>query len=56
MEKVARSEQLLRTVLDVLPQRVFWKDREGRYLGANNRFLADCGMSAVAGKTDCDMP
>ena len=56
MEKVARSEQFLRTVLDVLPQRVYWKDREGRYLGANNQFLGDCGMSAVAGKTDFDMP
>ena len=56
MEKVARSEQLLRTVLDVLPQRVFWKDREGRFLGANNQFLTDCGMSSVTGKTDFDMP
>jgi PAS domain S-box-containing protein len=56
VEKVARSEQLLRTVLDVLPQRVFWKDREGRFLGANNQFLKDCGMSTVAGKTEADMP
>jgi PAS domain S-box-containing protein len=55
-EQIARSEQLLRTILDVLPQRVFWKDRKGRYIGANNQFLADCGMSNVAGKTDFDMP
>jgi PAS domain S-box-containing protein len=55
-EKVERSEQLLRTILDVLPQRVFWKDREGRFLGANHQFLADCGMDTVAGKTDFDIP
>ncbi len=55
-EKVERSEQLLRTILDVLPQRVFWKDREGRFLGANRQFLADCGMASVAGKTDSDIP
>jgi PAS domain S-box-containing protein len=55
-EQVARSEQLLRTILDVLPQRVFWKDVEGHFLGANNQFLADCGMTTVAGKTDFDMP
>ncbi|MFO0985240.1 MAG: PAS domain-containing protein, partial [Planctomycetota bacterium] len=55
-EKIAQSERLLRTILDVLPQRVFWKDRQGRYGGANQRFLADCGMSEVVGKDDYDMP
>jgi PAS domain S-box-containing protein len=28
-----RSARMLETVLDNIPQRVFWKDREGRYLG-----------------------
>ena len=55
-DKVKRSEQLFRTILDVLPQRVFWKDREGRFLGANDQFLTDCGMGRVTGKTDFDMP
>lgn len=54
--EVAESERLLRTILNILPQRVFWKDREGRYGGANDQFLADCGMEAVEGKTDYEMP
>ena len=29
------SRQMLQLVLDHIPQRVFWKDREGRYLGCN---------------------
>lgn len=50
------SEQLLRTIIDLLPQRVFWKDRESRFLGANQALLSDAGMSDVVGKTDFDMP
>ena len=55
-EQVTKSERLLRTILDVLPQRVFWKDRQGCYVGANNRFLEDCGTSNIVGKTDHDLP
>ncbi|HEX2837018.1 MAG TPA: response regulator [Phycisphaerales bacterium] len=50
------QRQLLRTILDLLPQRVFWKDREGRILGANSGFASDAGMADVIGKTDYDMP
>jgi PAS domain-containing protein len=53
-EQFAKSQQLLRTVLDILPQRVFWKDCSGHFVGANKRFLEDCGVTDVAGKTDYD--
>ncbi len=41
--KLAESEILLRTVLDTVPQRVFWKDRKSRYLGCNLPFAKDAG-------------
>jgi PAS domain S-box-containing protein len=55
-EEVAKSQQLLRTILDILPQRVFWKDCNGHYAGANKRFLEDCGVTELTGKSDHDLP
>ncbi|MEB3231243.1 MAG: PAS domain S-box protein [Leptolyngbyaceae bacterium] len=53
------SQQFLKTVLDTVPLRVFWKDRELRYLGANAQFLQDAALSSAAelvGKSDFDLP
>jgi PAS domain S-box-containing protein len=36
-------------VLDLLPQRVFWKDLAGNYLGSNRTFAADHGLESVIG-------
>ena len=38
-----RSNEMLEAVIDNIPQRVFWKDRELRYLGCNNAFARDAG-------------
>lgn len=38
-----QSRQMLRLVLDSIPVRVFWKDRDSRYLGANRLFALDAG-------------
>jgi PAS domain S-box-containing protein len=49
------SRQMLRTVLDTIPQRVFWKDRNSIFLGCNQSMAADCGYSSpeeLIGKTD----
>ncbi|WAR45542.1 EAL domain-containing protein [Methylomonas rapida] len=46
---------LLQTVLETLPLRVFWKDRQSRYLGGNRLFAEDAGLAAVddlLGKND----
>ncbi|MGG1944956.1 EAL domain-containing protein [Trinickia sp. NRRL B-1857] len=54
-----RSNQMLETVIDNIPQRIFWKDRESRYLGCNMAFARDAGLAyteQVIGKTDDDMP
>jgi PAS domain S-box-containing protein len=49
------SRQMLQTVLDTIPQRVFWKDRNSVFLGCNKQLAADCGYSdasELVGKTD----
>lgn len=52
------SHQMLSLILNNIPQRIFWKDRNFRYLGCNTPFAHDAGfMSAdqVIGKKDEDM-
>lgn len=54
----AASRDLLRTIIDTAPVRVFWKDQELRYLGCNAAFAHDAGMSCpqdMVGKDDYQM-
>jgi PAS domain S-box-containing protein len=49
------SAETLALVIDALPVRIFWKDRESRIIGCNKLYAADCGATApedVIGKTD----
>ncbi len=44
-------------IVDNIPGEIYWKDREGHYLGCNKHFLSLIGMSdkeEVIGKTDYD--
>lgn len=53
------SQQMLRLVLNTIPTRVFWKDRNLRYLGSNRAFAEDAGhqdQNVITGMTDFDMP
>ena len=46
-------------ILDQLALRVFWKDKDSRYLGCNQAFAKDAGLNEPAeiiGKTDLDLP
>lgn len=46
-------------ILDQLTLRVFWKDKDSRYLGCNKAFAKDAGLNGPAeiiGKTDADLP
>ncbi|MBF0145309.1 MAG: PAS domain S-box protein [Magnetococcales bacterium] len=57
--EIQRQAAMLALVLDTIPVRVFWKDREGRYLGCNQLFALDSGHQSsrdLLGKTDLDMP
>lgn len=57
VEALFTSQRMLRSVLDTIPTRVFWKDRNSVYLGCNQAFARDCGLedAAVIGKTDADL-
>ncbi len=53
------SQKILETILNALPNRIFWKDTKGKYLGCNQNFVKDAGLGApweIIGKTDHDMP
>uniref|UniRef100_A0A7C3KC81 histidine kinase n=1 Tax=Oscillatoriales cyanobacterium SpSt-418 TaxID=2282169 RepID=A0A7C3KC81_9CYAN len=50
---------MLQLVMDTLPEAIFWKDRNSTYLGCNQNFADDAGLSSpeeIVGKTDFDMP
>lgn len=52
------SHQLLQTIIDTAPVRIFWKDRDLRYLGCNPLFARDAGLNTAAeliGKDDYQM-
>ena len=58
-EALRMSNDRLNLVLDTVPQFVFWKDLEGRYLGCNRVFAAAAGLdnpAQIVGKTDFDLP
>ena len=53
------SAKLLRLVLDTIPQKVFWKNIDSRYLGCNQLFASDAGLSSpeqIVDMTDFDLP
>ncbi len=55
---LADSRNLLKTIIDTSPMRVFWKDRDLRYLGCNPAFAKDAGKSnpqELLGKSDFEM-
>lgn len=52
------SQQMLQLILDHIPQRVFWKDRDSVYLGCNRNFAEAAGVASpqeLVGKTDYDL-
>jgi hypothetical protein len=58
-EELHLSRQMLQSILDNIPQRVFWKDQNGCYMGCNQAFADDAGLTSpaeVVGKTDAELP
>lgn len=52
------SKNLLMTIINTMPIRIFWKDLNSRYLGCNTLFALDSGMSdpsELIGKDDYQM-
>ncbi len=51
--------ELIKTIIDNIPQAVFWKDKDGAFSGCNMQFAKDANCSSpeqVIGKTDYDLP
>lgn len=58
-QALEESQLTLRQVLDTIPQCVYWKDQDSRYLGCNQAFATLVGMSdptPLTGLTDHDLP
>jgi len=58
VEALQNSEHMLKTVLDTIPVRVFWKDKNLNYLGCNHLFAGDAGLNIpgeIVGKNDYEL-
>ncbi|HEY0719981.1 MAG TPA: EAL domain-containing protein [Gammaproteobacteria bacterium] len=55
-EALVASETKYRTLVDNLPQRVFYKDLNSVYISCNRRYAADLGIepAGIVGKSDFD--
>jgi diguanylate cyclase (GGDEF)-like protein/PAS domain S-box-containing protein len=54
---IEESRYLLITVIDSAPSKIFWKDKQSRYLGCNKAFAEEMGLQdpvEIFGKTDED--
>ena len=57
-QELRESQQLLRLIFDTLPQRIFWKDTDLKYLGCNQLFARDAGLESpeeIIGKDDFEL-
>lgn len=57
-QKIGAQKDLLQSIIDTAPIRVFWKDHESRYLGCNHLFARDAGFTKPAeliGRDDFEM-
>ena len=57
--ELASQYSLIHNIVDTVPVRIFWKDKNLKYLGANKLLLQDAGLDSmddIVGKDDFDMP
>jgi len=57
-EELFQSQQMLQSILDTVPQRVFWKDRNMLYLGCNTTLAIDAGLkepAEIVGRNDYEL-
>ncbi|MDP3001780.1 MAG: PAS domain-containing protein, partial [Bacteroidales bacterium] len=57
-EELAAEHNLLRTLIDNMPDRIYAKDNQSRFIVCNNALVKRMGMSSpddVIGKTDFDL-
>jgi PAS domain S-box-containing protein len=57
-QALRESQQMLQSVLDTIPVRVFWKNLESKYLGCNRPFALDAGLQSpdeIIGRNDFEV-
>ena len=57
-EKINHSQRFIQRVINLLPVRVFWKDKDLKFLGCNETFAKDAGKNSpqeLIGKGDFQM-
>ncbi len=57
-QALQESQQMLQSVLDTIPVRVFWKDLDSTILGCNRPFALDAGLQSpeeIIGRNDFEM-
>lgn len=57
-DAIIESHNLLNTIIDTIPIRIFWKSRTLRYMGCNTLFAHDAGLekpNELVGKDDYQM-
>jgi diguanylate cyclase (GGDEF)-like protein/PAS domain S-box-containing protein len=57
-EKLQSARQMLQHIIDTVPNFVFWKDRDSRYLGCNEAFARLAGLQRpeeIIGKDDHEL-
>lgn len=54
MDKLQKSESKYKTLLENLPQKIFFKDKDSVYISCNRNYADDLGIKAdeIAGRTD----
>jgi PAS domain S-box-containing protein len=58
-DRLSNSRNMLSTIINSIPQSIFWKDRESVYLGCNRVFARQAhidDLDGIAGKNDFDLP
>ena len=57
-EEIMKNKIMLTNILNSVPQTIFWKDCDGKFLGCNEKFARTVGISdpqQVVGKSDADI-
>lgn len=57
--ELIKSSEILKGVLNLVPVAVFWKDKNSRFMGCNQKFLDDNGLvyeNELVGKLDSQLP
>ncbi|HEY3445274.1 MAG TPA: PocR ligand-binding domain-containing protein [Myxococcales bacterium] len=59
LDHIGARHTMLREILDAIPELVYWRRRDGLYLGCNDAFARSVGLpgpEAVAGRADGELP